>query len=61
MNKICIYFESYLVGGLDTFTYQLINNWDKRDQLVLLCNKSHSGAKFFKDKNNQSQLQSRTL
>ena len=50
MNKICIYFESYLVGGLDTFTYQLINNWDNRDQLVLLCNKSHSGAKFFKDK-----------
>lgn len=50
MNKICIYFESYLVGGLDTFTYQLINNWNSEDELVLMCNKSHSGAKYFEEK-----------
>lgn len=50
MNKVCIYFESYYVGGLDTFTVQLINNWNQEDDITLLCNASHSGAQLFKDK-----------
>ncbi len=50
MSKICIYFESYYVGGLDTFVCQLINNWDKNDSLTLLCNHSHSGAKLFEQR-----------
>lgn len=48
--RICIYFESYYVGGLDTFACQLINNWDKQDNLTLLCNHSHSGAKLFEQR-----------
>lgn len=47
---ICFYFECYYVGGLDTFTYQLINNWDENDHVTLLCNHSHSGAKYFKQR-----------
>lgn len=50
MSKICIFFESYIVGGFDVFTYHLINNWNPEDQITLLCNKSHSGACYFKDK-----------
>lgn len=46
MSKICFYFESYCLGGLDTFSLQLINNWRETDQIVLLCNKSHAGAEY---------------
>lgn len=49
MKHICLYFESYYVGGLDTFTTQLINNLpDENYEITLLCNKSHSGASYFK-------------
>lgn len=47
MNKVCFFFECYYLGGLDTFTYNLINNWNPSDSLTLICNKSHSGAKLF--------------
>lgn len=48
MKKICFFFESYYVGGLDTFVTQLINNWPKDGySIILLCNKSHSGASLF--------------
>ena len=50
MNRICFYFECYYVGGMDTFTIQLINSWNPEDELTLMCNKSHSGAKFFNEK-----------
>lgn len=50
MSKVCVYFESYYVGGLDTFAIQLINNWSREDELTLMCNASHSGAALFKDK-----------
>lgn len=50
MSKVCIYFESYYVGGLDTFAIQLINNWNHEDDLILMCNASHSGAGLFKDR-----------
>ena len=49
-NSICIYFESYYVGGLDTFTINLINNWPRQEPIHLLCNKSHSGASFLEDR-----------
>lgn len=49
-NNICIYFESYLTGGLDTFAIELINNWPKGDNITLFCNKSHGGASLFKSK-----------
>lgn len=49
MKKICLYFENYYLGGLDTFTTQLVNNWPMEGyQITLLCNKSHSGAELFK-------------
>ncbi len=47
--KVCIYFESYYVGGLDTFTINLINNWPIQEPLCLMCNKSHTGANYLKD------------
>lgn len=50
MSKVCVYFESYLVGGLDTFAVQLINNWDLDDEITLLCNASHSGLQLFKSR-----------
>ena len=50
MSKICFYFECYYVGGMDTFTVQLINNWSPEDELTLMVNASHSGAKYFKEK-----------
>lgn len=50
MSKICLFFECYYVGGLDTFTIQLINSWSFEDEITLMVNKSHSGAKYFKEK-----------
>lgn len=48
MKRICFYFESYYVGGLDTFVTQLINNWPMKGySITLLCNRSHSGAALF--------------
>ena len=52
MSKVCVYFESYLVGGLDTFAVQLINNWSQEDEVTFMCNASHPGAKFFEEKIN---------
>lgn len=51
MSKICFYLESYYVGGLDTFTIDLLNNWpDKNDELVLLCNKSHTALELYNER-----------
>lgn len=38
------------MGGLDTFTINLINNWPKEEPLYLMCNKSHSGANYLKER-----------
>ena len=39
MKHICLYFESYYVGGLDTFATQLINNLPYENyEITLLCN-----------------------
>lgn len=49
MSKICFYLESYYVGGLDTFTIDLLNNWpNKNDELVLICNKSHTAVNLYR-------------
>ena len=49
MSKICFYLESYYVGGLDTFTIDLLNNWpNKNDELVLICNKSHTALDLYR-------------
>ena len=51
MSKICFYLESYYVGGLDTFTIDLINNWpNKNDELFLICNKSHTAINLYRGK-----------
>lgn len=47
MKRICFFFESYYVGGLDTFITQLINHWPEDYEITLLCNKSHSGSGLF--------------
>ncbi|ADV43941.1 glycosyltransferase family 4 protein [Bacteroides helcogenes] len=47
MKRIGFYFESYYVGGLDTFVTQLINHWPADYEVTLLCNRSHSGADLF--------------
>jgi len=49
MRRICFYLESYYVGGLDTFTIDLLNNWpDHNDELVLICNASHTAVDLYK-------------
>jgi len=51
MRKLCFYLESYYVGGLDTFTIDLLNNWpDKNDELFLLCNKSHTALDLYRER-----------
>jgi len=37
------------VGGLDTFIIDLLNNWpDRNDELVLICNSSHTAVNLYK-------------
>lgn len=50
MSKICFYYECYLIGGLETFLVQLVNNWTADDELYILCNKSYAGLDQFAKK-----------
>ena len=44
--KICIYFENYIAGGVDSVIVNKINNWPSQDdQFILVCNLSHEGLK----------------
>lgn len=48
MSKICFYLESYYVGGLDTFTIDLLNSWpNKKDDLFLIVNNSHTALDLY--------------
>lgn len=49
--KICFFTENYFKGGLDTFIINILNFWpQKKDKLLLICNKSHPGIENFKAK-----------
>lgn len=53
--KICFFTENYYKGGLDTFLINLINAWpDVNDELILVCNSSHSGLDNIVAKTKQS-------
>jgi radical SAM superfamily enzyme YgiQ (UPF0313 family) len=50
-KKVLFFLESYYCGGVDTFTINLINNWPyENDEIILVCNRSHSGLKNIKDR-----------
>lgn len=47
--------ESYYCGGVDTFVINLINNWpNDSDELVLICNKNHSGIEIIRKESKRS-------
>lgn len=52
--KIVFFTENSYKGGLDTFIISLINNWpDKKDEIVLICNKSHPGIETYESQINR--------
>jgi|APSaa5957512535_1039671.scaffolds.fasta_scaffold04989_3 L-malate glycosyltransferase len=50
--KIAFFLENIQFGGLDTFIINLLNSWDKNDELILICNSSHPGLNLLKGKLN---------
>jgi len=49
--KIMFFMESYYCGGVDTFVINLINNWPKHsDELILVCNETHAGLDSIQSK-----------
>lgn len=48
--KVIIYYEQREYGGVDTFLYQLINNWpSKKDEFVIMTNSDNKGVEFLTD------------
>ena len=48
--KIIFFLENNSNGGMDSFIYNLINNWPhKEDSFCLACNSDHPGIKTLKD------------
>lgn len=51
--RIAFFTENYYKGGLDTFIISLINHWpEKKDEFVLICNKSHPGIERYTEEIN---------
>lgn len=48
--KIAFFLENIQFGGLDTFTINLLNNWEKSDELILIVNSSHPGLNLLKSR-----------